>query len=89
MRQFAFYTSVLGMLQIEYEGEYVTGIKIIPDKQVVGGEESELTQCAYLQINEYLKAKRQQFDLPYRFKGGANFNERYGLPWNVSPTRQG
>lgn len=62
------YKSPIGMLCVEIEDEFITGL-YLDDNQEEGEFETELHKKAYKQLQEYFAHKRTVFELPLKAIG--------------------
>lgn len=71
MNGYAIYETEIGMLRMEYEDDYITHLSIVKDfnKDDDTGVKTELTDKAFLELDEYFKGKRKEFTFPYKLKG--------------------
>ncbi|MEG0292317.1 MAG: methylated-DNA--[protein]-cysteine S-methyltransferase [Anaerovoracaceae bacterium] len=70
MSRTGIYSSVIGLLAISYEDEYIVGINILDEENTeIIDEKSFISDNCFLQIKEYLDGKRKTFDLKYKLCG--------------------
>ncbi len=66
---YALYTSILGTIRIEYEGECVTLLKKTEDSCEARGQKTAFTDAVFSQVEEYLSGKRKTFTFAYELAG--------------------
>ena len=69
MKKFAIYETELGFLRIEYDGDSIVYIGKEKGAPECNGEKNALTDKAYIQLTEYLKGERKNFDFKYKLNG--------------------
>ncbi len=69
MTNIAFYETKLGAFCLEYENEWIIGIKKIKSLPKESTLKTPLTDKAFSQIEEYLSGNRKTFDFAYQLKG--------------------
>ncbi len=79
MSKKAYYNIKYGLLEIEYEEDVVTAISLMYCVEAMNEADnnpSYLTDKVCEQIVEYIEGKRRNFDFPYEFKIGTDFQKK-------------
>lgn len=89
MAAYAHYPSSLGLLEIGYDCNAVTSLRIV-SRPLHGHRPTALTDVAVAQIAEYLTGSRQSFDFPISPKGTpfriAVWNQLLKIPYGQTRT---
>lgn len=89
MVKYAYYEIRYGILQIGYDNDVLTNIKVV--KKYDGNNlRNELTDKTFNEINEYILGKRKSFDIPFKLNGSEFqmkvWNQLLNIPYGETTT---
>lgn len=89
MVKYAYYEIRYGILQIGYDDDVLTNIKVV--KKYDGNNlRNELTDKTFNEINEYILGKRKSFDIPFKLNGSEFqmkvWNQLLNIPYGETTT---
>ena len=89
MVKYAYYEIRYGILQIGYDDDVLTNIKVV--KKYDGNNlRNELTDKTFNEINEYILGKRKSFDIPFKLNGSEFqmkvWNQLLNIPYGEKTT---
>ena len=76
----SYYDSPLGKIKIEEQDSYIVGINFVNDKDLINKEiniekENNIIAKCKVQLDEYFKGNRKEFDLEIKFIKGTEFQK--------------
>ena len=88
MTGFAVYDSPFGPIRMDYEGEYLTRLRVV-EPTGERGTPTPLTHGTFRQFQEYFAGTRRDFEVPYELRG-TTFQKQVwaalaATPWCSAP----